>query len=108
MLDISGPQYRMLRKIKKGKVTKCSSLNEEELAICQYLVDHNCLASRSFPQRNVLGENSVVKALPPDLKITQTGEAQLYVFGSKFRKWWIAIVISALSLLVSIIALVLG
>lgn len=95
MIGISKSQYKMLRKIQKQKSISASSLSENELEICQHLMEMECLKCRDF-----FGK----RALPSEVEVSQKGEAQIYLFRSTFYKWWIPVVISILALIVSIAA----
>ena len=105
MLDISREQYKMLSKINKATTLQSSSLSTEELEICEYLVDHECIKARTFAHPDFKGGIHVQRSLPPDIELTQTGKAQLYAFRSTFYKWWIPVIISVLALIISAIAI---
>lgn len=105
MIDISYPQYKMLRTIQRKKLISTAFLSNEELDICLYLLEHDCVKDIAFSGIDFSGNVIKDSSLPPDIKITQTGEAQLYVFRSKFHKWWIPVLISLLSFIVSVLAL---
>lgn len=103
MINLSKEQYKMLLKIKKSNKLPTSSLTEKELEICTFLMYKHCITSRLFSCPDITGVNHTLEKLPKELTITQTGEAEIYVFRSTFYKWWIPVVISVLALLVSIV-----
>lgn len=91
MIDISRPQFKMLLKIKRARGLYADSLSLEELSICEYLLSNGCISDHTVP-----GSAS------PLLKITQFGDAQIYIFASTFYKWWIPVIISIIALIISI------
>jgi hypothetical protein len=101
MIDLSKKQYKMLCKIKRNGSIEKSSLSDNELTICQYLLTKDCLLAsyQTVPNFNKIQS---IKKLPPQIMLNQTGEAQIYAFRSTFYKWWIPVVISFISLLISI------
>lgn len=106
VLDISREQYKMLLKIDKAKTLQASSLSAEELEICEYLVDHECIKARTFAHPDFEGTIQVQRSLPPNIELTQIGKAQLYAFRSTFYKWWIPVIISLFALITSVVAIV--
>lgn len=104
MVDLSKKQYKMLCKIKKNGFIEKSSLSNTELSICQYLLSVDCLQAfhEVVPSLNFDTKIQTVKRLPLKIELNQTGEAQIYAFRSTFYKWWIPVVISVISLLISI------
>ncbi len=105
MSNLSKSQYKMLCRIKKEKTTSTNSLSKEEVEICSYLLTHGCIVPRCSPALNSSGRLINIKLLPEHLKITQEGEAHIYSFRSTFYKWWIPVVVSIFSLLISIASL---
>ena len=101
MIDLSKKQYKMLCKIKRYGAIEKSSLSDNELTICQYLLAKDCLLASHQTVAN-FNKIQTIKNLPPQIRLNQTGEAQIYAFRSTFYKWWIPVVISLISLLISI------
>lgn len=102
MVDISKPQYKMLKKLHKNKCLSYEYLSDEEKEICTYLLQHNLISVTKK-----MGEFSKTDMILPPLKIdscsiTQSGEAQIYIFKSTFYKWWIPVLISIAALIISI------
>lgn len=106
MVDISKPQYKMLKKLHKNKFLSYECLSDEEKEICAYLLQHNLISVTKK-----IGEFSKTDMILPPLKIdscsiTQSGEAQIYIFKSTFYKWWIPVIISLVALALSIASLI--
>ena len=101
MLDINKQQYKMLCRIQKHKVVTTDNFSSEELEICQYLMENNCIKARHFSRTDIHGDLHITKTLPTNLMLTQTGKAQIYAFRSTFYKWWIPVVISVISVALS-------
>ena len=101
MVDLSKEQYKVLRKIKKHGAIQQSSLSDRELTICRYLLTVECLEAKCIyhPTATGIGTSTV---LPSEIRLSQTGEAQIYAFRSTFYKWWVPVVISIIALIISI------
>lgn len=91
----------MLCRIQKHNVVTTDNFSPEELEICQYLMENNCIKGRHFSHADIHGNLHITKALPNNLMLTQTGKAQIYAFRSTFYKWWIPVVISVISVALS-------
>lgn len=103
MIDLSKPQYKMLCKIKTKKAIPKSSLSESELAICQYLFKQKCFITQTKTVAfGLTPQIETIELFPETIQLSQIGEAQIYAFRSTFYKWWIPVVVSILSLLISI------
>lgn len=100
MCNISRKQYRVLKHIYRRKSINSSQLSDERIEICNYLTECNYLSIQ--PLSIVLDSPLCSDYL---LRVTQSGEAEIYRFRSTFYKWWIPVVISVFALLVSIASL---
>lgn len=98
MIEISKPQYKLLVKIKKGKITSYKDLTNEQEEILEFLTENNCIVAASFTQNGFVNKGKVVYRYPERLKITQFGEACIYAFRAKFYKWWIPLLVSIAAL----------
>lgn len=105
MVNLSKSQYKMLCKVYKANRLSASTLTEKELEICRYLMENDCLKSNYVSRTNISGKLFISKSLPSDIEITQTGEAQIYIFRSTFYKWWIPVVISVFALISSVLSI---
>lgn len=94
MQDLSYPQYRVLKKIYKGKIKSVAPLNDYHLEICAFLEEHNFIMSFSD-----------LSCEAPIVKVTQLGEAALHEKKLQFIQLWVPIAISFVALIVSILAL---
>lgn len=104
MVDISYEQYKTLKKIKKSESVKLSNLTEDELECCEYLLKHKFIDYDD----ELLGDSiENFQYVVDAYKITQKGHAQLFTFVASFHKWWIPLVISLASLVLSVITLLL-
>lgn len=97
MIEINSQQYRMLKRIRRYKKLDTSKLSEEELEICDFLVSNNFLVASSSRAEEIANHTEYVNIVAESYAITQEGCAQIYAFASKFRKWWIPVVISLLA-----------
>ena len=103
MVDLSKKQYKMLCRIKKQGNISLTSLTEDEKSVCLYLLDQKCIVSpKRLPAPWQSSNTPTSPSLPSVIRITQTGEAQIYTFRSKFYKWWIPVVISIIALITSV------
>lgn len=104
-VDISRGQYLLLKKFCKNNAS-AESLDSEQLSDCNYLVKCGYLKAikelKSYEQ-TVCGVRPI--AAIASLTTTASGRAAIYSFKATFYKWWIPVIISIASLIVSIIAL---
>lgn len=105
MIDINREQYKMLCRIKKSDGLLQKSLSENDIQVCYYLLEHNCISeAQAYPSPPYINRPPAKKRLPATIEITQTGKAQLYIFRTTFHKWWIPLALSGSALIVSIIS----
>ena len=105
MVDTNFRQYRMLKKINKLSALSTAGLTEEELDICSFLCKHEFLEVDHQYHYTPNGEIDIFGLYPSSYSITQSGKAQISAYESSFHKWWIPVVISVISLIVSLISL---
>lgn len=92
-LDFS--QYRLLSKIKRRKVVPGESIKKEHSENLSYLLSEKYICySRPATSHSL-----------PVYRTTPQGRAAIYDFRISYMKWWIPVVISIGSLIVSVIAL---
>lgn len=104
-VDISRRQYLLLKMFRKDNAS-LKALNDKQLEDCEYLIDCGYLkATREL----VYCDSTIGGARPvPTItafSTTASGRAAMYTFKATFYKWWIPVIISIGSLVVSIIAL---
>lgn len=100
--SISTPQYKLLKRINKLGSVKFESFSDKEKEICNFLLQNNYVSADGIYGYDVFSSSSRIHNLPLKVQITQLGEAKMYTFKMMFYKWWIPVVISILSLVVSI------
>lgn len=95
MTDISRTQYILMRKINRKKSMSFVSMNDRQKEDLAFLKDKGyvCISKPA------------TAASPAHYKVTAAGRASMYIFLSTFYKWWIPVIISICSLIVSAIAL---
>ena len=96
MIDIDFKQFRMLKRIKHKKLIKSTNFTKEQLDICAYLKSNDFITVRT-----VLSESPHYN----EYRITQKGSAQLSAYVASFHKWWIPLIISIGSFILSCISL---
>lgn len=105
MIDINREQYKMLCRIKKSNGLPQESLSDNDIKVCYYLLEHNCVSeAQSYPAPPYINRPPAKKRLPATIEITQTGKAQIYIFRTTFHKWWIPLALSGAALIFSIIS----
>lgn len=104
-VDISRGQYLLLKKFRKDNIS-AESLDKKQLDDCDYLV--KCGFLKAIKELK-LYEHAIGGARPiptiASFSTTASGRAAIYSFKATFYKWWIPVIISIASLIVSIIAL---
>lgn len=106
MVEINRKQYCMLKRIKHCNSLNTQQLNAQELEICDFLESHNFIVAVSSHLEKIGGLSGYANIVAETYAITQAGRAQIYAFASKFRKWWVSVVISVVSLIISAVAIV--
>lgn len=103
--DISRNQYRLLKKFCKSNVF-ITSMSKEQADDCQHLLDLGFLEPL-IEYNDYIFSNGEHHPSPDVASYTTTaaGRAAIYSFKATFYKWWIPVIISIASLIVSIIAL---
>ena len=107
MIDINREQYKMLCRIKKSDGLPQKSLSENDIQVCYYWLEHNCISeAQTYPSPPYINRPPAKKRLPSTIEITQTGKAQIYIFRTTFHKWWIPLAVSIASFTLSVISLI--
>ena len=95
MAELDFSQYWLLLKIKRCKVVPGESIKNKHSENLSYLLSKNYICySRPATSRSL-----------PVYRTTPQGRAAIYDFRISYMKWWIPVVISIGSLIVSAIAL---
>ena len=67
--------------------------------------DQYNLLKQAVSERKTSSSNGITGIYIYKYKVSQSGEAEMYLFKSSFYKWWVPVVISIGAFVVSIIAL---
>ena len=102
MVDISFQQYKMLKRISKQNTISTHFLSLEQRDICEFLCNKGFLLISKKERLNPDGEIDIFVLHPAEYAITQAGKAQISAYEASFHKWWISVVISVISLIISI------
>lgn len=103
MIDISFPQYLMLKRIKRANPLPNQNLSQEQYEIIQYLEEHNFVDEMISEDDWTFNDNIVfANSTLTGFRITEAGKAQISAYTASFHKWWIPLVISIIALFVSI------
>ena len=100
MNPINRKQYKMLKRIRKAGSLKRDDLADSEKEICNYLMQSSFI-KKVGDKSHSIEEAYNSRKLPEDIELSQSGEAAMFDFRSKFYKWWIPVVISIVSVLLS-------
>lgn len=100
MNPIDRSQYKMLKRIKKAGVLSRDVLADYEKEICIYLLQNSFIKTIN-EKPHTIEEAFNNKKLPNDIELSQLGRAAMFDFRSKFYKWWIPVVISIVSVVLS-------
>lgn len=105
MIDINLKQYKMLSKINNNKTIKCDNLNDDEKKICEFLSSKGFISSNCcFVTKNTpLGKMGFTDI--ENYEITEEGKAQISAYISSFHKWWIPLIVSIASFILSCVSL---
>lgn len=105
MVDISFKQYKMLKRINKNQSVKYEEFTEEEIKTCEFLAEKDfvTLNTKSVPVPNN-PYNAHIPVLD-NYEITEEGKAQISAYISSFHKWWIPLIVSIASFILSCISL---
>lgn len=101
MTDINYPQYRMLCRAKKVTSMNPSKFSKEETDICEFLCSCGFLTKTEKHVRDSNGKVNIFEFEVTGYTITQAGKAQISVYRLSFHKWWIPLIISIASLILT-------
>ena len=99
---ISRAQYNLLKRAIKSKELCVDDLNDIELEQAKFLYKNKFLV---VSERKTSSSNGITGIYIYKYKVSQSGEAEMYLFKTSFYKWWVPVVISIGAFIVSIIAL---
>lgn len=105
MVDISFKQYKMLKRINKNKNVKYEELSEEEIKTCEFLADKNFISLNTKYEPIPNNLYNVQRPVLDNYEITEDGKAQISAYISSFHKWWIPLIVSIASFILSCISL---
>lgn len=110
MVDIDFKQFKMLLKLKHNNIkTDKIELSEEDQDILEFLIKNNFAVIIDDIKYIPSSSNFVIGEIPilnsTTYQITQDGKAQISAYVSSFHKWWIPLVISIGSFILSCISL---
>lgn len=96
MSELDFKQYRLLSKIKRRKTLSGESIKRTQAEDLSYLLNKKyvCYSRVQTPH------SSAVYCTTPQ------GRAAIYDFRISYMKWWVPVIISLASLIVSVIALI--
>lgn len=105
MVDIDYSQFKILGRIRRHKSIKHDDLSDEEINICEFLFNHGFVTkNKTFNQIPNKFDNVPVLTVD-SYKITEKGKAQLSAYVAAFHKWWLPLIVSIASLILSCISL---
>ena len=104
MIEINKEQYKMLKQISRTKILQYDSLSLRQQDLCKFLSEKGFMTAIS-KSKTVNSEYNFDIAIIYAYEINQSGEAQIYAFKSKFYQIRFSMIMSAISVIISIIAL---
>ena len=99
---IDRSQYHILKKIRKYGQLSVDSLSTKQYSDCEYLRQQGFVSAIEKSNAINSGDVSQFYSEIVSYEITPSGRAAIYSFKATFYKWWIPVVISIASLLVSL------
>jgi len=110
MIEINFKQFLMLIRVKHFPIdTAKNKLSDEEEKILNFHISHGFIQANNdieyLPTSSdvIIGDIPIVKSTT--FQITQEGKARISAYKSAFHKWWIPIIISIGSFILSCISL---
>lgn len=104
MVDIHLKHYKMLKQIENSKTFENKDLSDEQIEIIDFLIRKDFVEKLQY-DGEVNSYKDYLNLKPSGYKITQEGLAQISAYSSTFLKWWIPLIVSIASFILSCISL---